>query len=81
MTLTFAYSNESRRSYAVLLNVSTKKACLQALSGKPGEGGRSGMRKDLIVAKELRVQRHPDTGILLNKASIVQRKHAYWHKK
>lgn len=39
------------------------------------------MRKDLIVAKELRVQRHPDTGILLNKASIVQRKHAYWHKK
>lgn len=38
------------------------------------------MRKDPIVAKELRVQRHPDTGILLNKASIVQRKHAYWHK-
>lgn len=39
------------------------------------------MRKDPIVAKELRVQRHPDTGILLNKASIVQRKHAYWRKK
>lgn len=38
------------------------------------------MRKDPIVAKELGVQQHPDTGILLNKASIVRRKHAYWHK-
>lgn len=38
------------------------------------------MRKDPIVAKELRVRRHSDTGILLNKASIVQRKHAYWQK-
>lgn len=27
------------------------------------------------------LQRDPDTGILLNKASIVQRKHAVWHKK
>lgn len=65
----------------VLLNVSTKKPAYRALSGKVSEGGRSGMRKDPIVAEKLRVQRHPDTGILLNKASIVQRKHAYWHKK
>ena len=58
-----------------------QKSCPQALSGKRSEGGRSGMRKDPIVAKELRVQRHPDTGILLNKAGIVQWKNAYWHKK
>lgn len=39
------------------------------------------MRKDPIVAKELGVQQQPDTGILLNKASIVQGKHTYWHEK
>lgn len=32
-------------------------AC-RALSGKPREGGRSGRRKDPIVAKELKVPRH-----------------------
>lgn len=80
-TLTFAYSNESQKSWEVLLNVPTKRPACRALSRKKSEEGRSGMRKDSIVAKELRVQRHPDTGILLNKASIVQRKHAFWHKK
>lgn len=80
-TLTFVYSNESQQSWEVLLDVSDKKARLQALSGKQSEGGRSRMRKDPIVAKELRVQQHPDTGILLKKDSIVQRKHAYWHRK
>lgn len=63
------------------MNVPTKRPACRALSGKESEEGRSGMRKDSIVAKKLRAQRHPDTGILLNKASIVQRKHAFWHKK
>lgn len=60
------------------MNVSTKKHGRRALSRKCSE---EGMRKDPIVAKELGVQRLPDTGILLNKASIVQRRHAHWHKK
>lgn len=53
-----------------------RNPAFRALSGEPSEGGHRGLRKDPIVATELRVRRPSDTGILLKKAAIVQR-----HKK
>lgn len=61
------------------MNVSTKKLACRLSAGKLIEGGWSKMRKDPIVTKELREQWHPHAGILLNKASIVQRKLTYLH--
>lgn len=70
-TLTFVYSNESRQSWEVLLNVSTKKpACRLSAGCRVEEGGVEWERIPLLQ-RNSRVQQHPDTGILLKKASIV----------
>lgn len=76
--MTLNYSNAQRQSWEVLLNMSTKRpASLRDTEWRRERWNEKGSH----CCKGIRVQRHPDTGIPLNKASIVQRKHAYWHKK
>lgn len=56
------------------MNVPTQRPACRAPSRKEREEGRSGTRKDSIVAKELGEQRHHDTGILLNKGGYCAEK-------